>query len=474
MNPTLLAGLRSLGIAVSFCAAALAQIPFTTGNLVLVRVGDGAAALTNAATPVFVEEYTPAGALVQSIPMPTVASGTNQRLLMSGTATSEGFLNLSTNGLFLMLGGYDAAPGTASIATSVNPGVARVIARIDPAGTVDTSTALTDAFSGRNLRSVASDDGFRYWAAGSGEGVRFVPITGSTTSVSLGNNPLNSRVLQVYNGQVYGSAASTTYHGLFKVGDGLPTVTAVGALEPGFSASSGPSIYDYYFASPTTVYVADDRTSNAISGVPNGGIFRFDYNFGLATWVYSYQLSLGSSTGCRGLSGFRQNGVTTLWGTAVTSSGATSLVSIVDNGPTSTPTTLAVAPPNTAFRGVRFYGQPTTLVRFPAGCGAMDIQVTGNAQLGTEIVTTFKNSVYGYSVLGFGDQLVLANLCPACMQFHNWFVYVIGNNLTLTLPNSPTILGVVLYMQGLDYLAPNGCTLPEAFTFTDGYAFTVQ
>ena len=67
MNPTLLAGLRSLGIAVSFCAAALAQIPFTTGNLVLVRVGDGAAALTNAATPVFVEEYTPAGALVQSI-----------------------------------------------------------------------------------------------------------------------------------------------------------------------------------------------------------------------------------------------------------------------------------------------------------------------------------------------------------------------------------------------------------------------
>src|SRR5262249_57285590 len=97
---------------------ALVQAPsasaagFSPGNLVVARVGTGDAALSNAATAVFLDEYTPTGTLVQSVPMPTATNGANRRLTVSGTATSEGALALSMDGRYLSLGGYDADPGT--------------------------------------------------------------------------------------------------------------------------------------------------------------------------------------------------------------------------------------------------------------------------------------------------------------------------------------------------------------------------
>ena len=39
---------------------------FTPGNIVVYRVGDGVAALTNNGNAVFIDEYTPAGAFVQA------------------------------------------------------------------------------------------------------------------------------------------------------------------------------------------------------------------------------------------------------------------------------------------------------------------------------------------------------------------------------------------------------------------------
>src|SRR5919109_3493671 len=106
--------------------------PFTAGNLVIYRVGDGVAALGSGGTAVFLDEYTPAGVFVQSIAMPTAAS---PRLVASGTATSEGFLTRSEDTRYLIVPGYDAALGTASITTSTT--VPRVIGRVDGNGNVD-------------------------------------------------------------------------------------------------------------------------------------------------------------------------------------------------------------------------------------------------------------------------------------------------------------------------------------------------
>ena len=53
------------------CAAHAAPAPFTPGNLAILRFGEGASALTNAGTAIFIDEYTTAGSLAQSIAIPT-------------------------------------------------------------------------------------------------------------------------------------------------------------------------------------------------------------------------------------------------------------------------------------------------------------------------------------------------------------------------------------------------------------------
>src|SRR5437879_4455496 len=67
---------------------------FTPGNLVVYRVGTGATSdsLVNTGNAVFLDEYTTGGTLVQSIALPTTASGANQPLIASGLAITEGFL----------------------------------------------------------------------------------------------------------------------------------------------------------------------------------------------------------------------------------------------------------------------------------------------------------------------------------------------------------------------------------------------
>src|SRR5262245_14351096 len=108
----------TVGVILLGCGPLAVAGPFTPGNLTIYRVGDGSSTLNGNATAVFVDEYTTAGALVQSIALPTVDSGSNQMLTASGNATSEGFLTRSVDGRYLVLPGYDAAPGTTGIAAT--------------------------------------------------------------------------------------------------------------------------------------------------------------------------------------------------------------------------------------------------------------------------------------------------------------------------------------------------------------------
>ena len=116
---------------------------FTPGNVVVYRAGSGAGSLVNTGNPVFLDEYTPAGTLVQSMALPTTASGANHRLISSGTATSEGLMTRSVDGRYLVLTGYDAPMPTTGLAGTASATVPRVVGRVDDAGTIDTTTALT-------------------------------------------------------------------------------------------------------------------------------------------------------------------------------------------------------------------------------------------------------------------------------------------------------------------------------------------
>ncbi|MFY9342823.1 MAG: hypothetical protein WAT39_10060 [Planctomycetota bacterium] len=341
-------------------ATAAAQI--IPGNLVLVRVGDGTAALTNASTAVFLDEYTAAGTFVQTIALPTATSGLHKPCTCSGTATSEGGLTQSADGRFLIVAGYGVAPGGASVASSASAAVNRVCARIGLDEAIDTTTALADAYSLNNVRGAASYSGLEFWTAGTASannnpGVRFAANLGATSSIQLEANLLNVRRVDLWNGQVYCASASGTTHGISAVGSGLPTTSGQTiALLPGFPTASGPSPYDFWFANANTLYVADDRTNGS------GGIQKWTLAAG--TWTLQYTLAPGATVGCRGLSGSFANGTTTLFATTTSNL----LVKVVDSGPAAVVQQIAAAATNTAWRGVRFVRSPASLTFLGSSC----------------------------------------------------------------------------------------------------------
>ena len=68
--------------------------PFIGGDLVVYRVGDGTAALTNGGNPIFLDEYRPDGTLVQSIEMPFSANASDmQGGVQSPPATPNPIVN---------------------------------------------------------------------------------------------------------------------------------------------------------------------------------------------------------------------------------------------------------------------------------------------------------------------------------------------------------------------------------------------
>lgn len=462
LAPTLLA---------SFAAA---QGPLSIGNLVVLRIGDNVATNSNAATPVFLDEYTATGTFVQTIPMPTVASGSNRAFTNSGSATSEGLLGLSTNGLYLTLVGYDAPVGTASIAGTAVATTNRVVGRVDLLGMVDTSTALTDAFDATNPRAAVTDDGNRFWvtggapaAVGPTHGVRFVANLGDTTSVAVNaGSPNNCRGVGIYHGDLYITSASGTTHGVARVGTGLPTAPASAsiALLPGFRASSGPSSYDMFWASPTTVYVADDGTGGG------GGIKKWELSGG--TWTNTYTLAPGALTGCMGITGQVINGTTTLWVTTRVGAGSTTIATVVDSGPGSVVTTIVTAPALARFRGIRRIGLPPITAEFPIACGAAGIKVTGNAEIGTNVYTSVTNSAFGLGLICYGLFPLFVPFCN-CTVAHELTVIVGANDHTMQIVPSWATIGLNVYVQAIDLFGSGGC--PDPFlTLTECRSFTIQ
>ncbi|APV50804.1 hypothetical protein BWI17_14575 [Betaproteobacteria bacterium GR16-43] len=328
--------------------------PFTQGNLVIYRVGSGTGSLVNTGNPVFLDEYTPAGALVQSIPMPTTASGGQFPLITGGTASTEGFLTRSADGQYIVLPGYSAAlPNAVVLGTSTSAAIPRVAGRVSFNGTIDTSTALSDYASGSSPRGIASNDGAGFWVAGGAGGVRYA-LLGATTSTQVNTTGTNMRNLLIDSGQLYVSTGSGTAFRIGAVGTGLPTTAgqAITSL-PGFPVAG--SQYSFFFADLNagipgmdTLYVASDDALAVTKYSLEGGVWVAKGTIGLSTDTY------------RGITGVVNAGTVTLYltrkgGTSATGGGE--FVSIVDGSGYSgafagTATLLATAPANTAFRGI--------------------------------------------------------------------------------------------------------------------------
>ena len=360
-------------VPVSFIPTAQAA-SFMSGNLVVYRVGDGTAIAAGAAAPVFLDEYTPGGALIQSLPMPTLASGSNKRLTSSNSATSEGLLTRSADGKYLILTGYDAAVSTASIANTTSTAANRVVGRVDAAGTINTTTALSDlSYSGSNIRSAVSDNGTNLWLSGTAGsnangGIRYTTV-GSTSSTQISTTVTNTRQINIFNGQLYTSTSSgtNTNRGVNKVGSGLPTTPGqtISRLA-GFTDTNSPSTYGFVIldnpnnavSGPDTIYVADDTVSGT-----EGGLQKLTSTDGV-NWTKQYR-ALSGTAAFRGVTGQYVGNTLSLYATTTDNK----LVAVTDTGSGFTFTTLATGSTNTVIRGVAFAptgSSPTN----PSGTGA--------------------------------------------------------------------------------------------------------
>ena len=316
---------------------------FTPGNIVVVRIGDGSIALTNASALVFLDEYTPAGVLVQSIQLPTTLSGSNRRFVVSGTATSEGNLTLSGDKRYLTLGGYDTTTGIASVAGVA--GIPRDIALVDYNGNINTSTYFSDGFTVSSIRGTYTLDGSYFWAAGTSTGtagcVRYITL-GGTSSVQVSSTANNSRFVYAYNNQLYVSSGSGAFTGVNQVGTGLPIVTGT-VITNLINTVTGSSPYGFAFSPDgNTCYVADDRTIAS-----SGGLQKWTYNG--SAWSLAYLLNSGISTGCRSLAVNFSGSNPVIY-----TSNNTQLATVTDAGASSTFTVLTTAVTNTVFRGIAF------------------------------------------------------------------------------------------------------------------------
>jgi hypothetical protein len=339
------------------CDVGAACVP----TFMVARLGDGTAMpLTNAATPVFVEErFESDGALVRVINIPSTGS-TPKPLTLSGTADSEGALALSGDHHSVSLAGYSAIATTAGVGSTSSAAVPRAAALVFADGSVDTSTTYgPTAFTGNNVRSAVGNQGIGVWAAGNGtnptRGVSFATLDAATSTV-IESASGSTRVCEIVAAQLYCDAANGV-QGIFAVGTGLPTATALIAALPGTIVDTAASYYAFVLLDMVggdglldTLYVADDRATGP------GGIQKWTLTSGTWSQVWTTNTAAGT-LGVRGLTGYAAgNNVVLLATTASASPAPNAIIRLIDTGPAPTAASVTTLVPAasgvTVYRGI--------------------------------------------------------------------------------------------------------------------------
>ena len=304
-------------------------------NLIVVRVGDGAQALSGATgNTMYLDQYTTAGSYVNTIQVPDEGTGQpygtgspnsaslpfgSQALLIAGSSVTgtdadyEGILTRSANGFSLDLAGYVQGypfAGSDVTASTGNGGVDwRGVGELNFTGSFSTVYTNSGLYSGgsHTIHTATTVDQLNYWSAGQaggGLGIKYItptfePANGSGIPGVAGSF-FGTRVVQVVNSNLVFSDVGNPGQGSSAVGLWiLPGLTglamSVNATNPAtLLVPDTNSPVDFAFSPDmATVYIADNGTFVSTS-TPAGGVQRWDTNTVSGGYNYSYTLATGS------------------------------------------------------------------------------------------------------------------------------------------------------------------------------------
>lgn len=452
---------------------------FTQGNLVVLQVNDGVATFTNTGNAIILREFSPLGTPGFSLNVPT--TGTNA-LVVSGSATSEGALSLSSNNKYLVFGGYSASTSnTISLASSTI--IPRAVSVVDAAGNYSLIALSATFHLGNNIRSATSDGSNNYWSAGGNDGTDYFGTASATTNIQ--NGITNTRCVNIFTNNLYFSTGSGT-KGVYKIGSGLPVTsgqTNTIVIDETVTGSGTPSPYAFFFnAAQSVCYVADDRSIST-----GGGIQKWVNSS--STWTLAYTLGTGSSStvGARGVVVDFSGSTPMVYATTAESTN-NRIIAIADAGSTSAATTIATSTTNAIFRGIAFSPCNIPSISSVTGgtiCAGQTLSLTVNASStssltyawagsGTISAATSSNaSVSGassgnYSVTVFNDcgsasstVAVTVNAAPSLSVSGTSASVCPGQTVALTASGANT------------YTWSNGLSNGSMFTATSSAVYTV-
>lgn len=331
-----------------FLISTTANAQFTSGNVVVLQVGDGVNTATNTGNQIILREFSTTGTPGFSVNIPTTGS---TAIVSSGAATSEGILSNSSDKKLLVFGGYNVAlPNSTALSSSASSVIPRAVGAVDVSGNYSLVATSNAFYSGNNMRAATSDGLNNFWGAGGVDGTDY--FGNSSSAVNVQNIKVNTRAVAIFNNQLYVSTQSAsgaqTLLGIYAVGSGVTSASGQ-TITNIINTGTGSQPVQFYFqpgASPTVCYVADSRSG------AGGGVQKWIYSS--STWSLAYTIPTSTAN-------FGANGVVADFSTSNPMVYATSvetnsnrLVSIMDNGASATATTIATSASNAIFRGLAF------------------------------------------------------------------------------------------------------------------------
>jgi hypothetical protein len=372
---------------------------FTAGRIVAVQTSGS---VSKAGSAMTLNEYVTDGTPGTTVAIPS--TGTTALQMAGGPGGSEGFLTRSTDGSFLVFGGYlTSTAAIADITATTATAAPRTLVKVDYSGNYSVAYSSTTFYSANDIRAGISD-GSNYWAAGASTATDGINYYGPGTQVALAAGA-KAYGLKIFGGQIYFSTQKvvtgiTPNFGIYALGSGLPVS---GTITPALVINTGTTATPEDFSFKTSLdicYIAINLNSST------GGIQKWIKSSGI--WSLAYTLGTGvTNIGAYAL-------VVDYSGTnpviyATTNEANTTgnrIIKIVDSGSSSTATTLVTGAANTWFHGIAFTPQPLCTTPVQPGDFTASTSTVNQGQTGvTYTVPNDASATYHWTYSGTGASI---------------------------------------------------------------------